>query len=118
MNCQKEEIALLKSRVEDFLVRIYIYLEQSYGPFGELGIDIGMDKAGRLWFIESNTKSTKVSLCNASSGETMQKAFLNPLEYAKYLYREGTAPVSDPYGDASLSSHRFPDVYEHIAHNL
>ena len=85
MNNSKEETALIKSNAEDFLVKIYTYVEQAYGPFGELGIDIGLDKTGKLWFIECNAKSAKVSLYNTTSGETLKRAFLNPLEYAKYL---------------------------------
>ena len=86
MGYSKEETALIKSSAEDFLVNIYTFVEQAYGPFGELGIDIGLDKTGKLWFIECNAKSAKVSLYNTTSGETLQRAFLNPLEYAKYLY--------------------------------
>ena len=85
MNYSKEETALINSSSEDFLVKIYTLVEQAYGPFGELGIDIGLDKTGKLWFIECNAKSAKVSLYNTTSGETLQRAFLNPLEYAKYI---------------------------------
>jgi hypothetical protein len=85
MNKSKEETALIKSNAEEFLVKIYTFVEQAYGPFGELGIDIGLDKTGKLWFIECNAKSAKVSLYNTTSGETLKRAFLNPLEYAKYL---------------------------------
>ena len=85
MNFSKEETASTKNRAKDFLVEIYTFVEQAYGPFGELGIDIGLDKTGKLWFIECNAKSAKVSLYNTTSGETLQRAFLNPLEYAKYI---------------------------------
>lgn len=85
MHYSKEQTALLKRSAEDFLVKIYTLVEQAYGPFGELGIDIGLDKSGKLWFIECNAKSAKVSLYNTTSGETLQRAFLNPLEYAKYI---------------------------------
>ncbi|MEW5818070.1 MAG: YheC/YheD family protein, partial [Spirochaetota bacterium] len=86
MNYSKEETAKIKSCAEDFLVEIYTLVEQAYGPFGELGIDIGLDNTGKLWFIECNAKSAKVSLYNTTSGETLQRASLNPLEYAKFLY--------------------------------
>ena len=85
MNYSKEETAWITSSAEEFLIEIYTLVEQAYGPFGELGIDIGLDKTGKLWFIECNAKSAKVSLYNTTSGETLQRAFLNPLEYAKYL---------------------------------
>lgn len=85
MNFSKEEITSITNSIEDFLIEIYTFVEQAYGPFGELGIDIGLDKTGKLWFIECNAKSAKVSLYNTTAGDTLQRAFLNPLEYAKYI---------------------------------
>ncbi len=79
------EITLLRSRVEQLLLDIYKYIEKCYGPFGELGIDIGLDNNNRLWFFECNAKSAKVSLCHTAGAETLLKAFLNPLEYARYI---------------------------------
>lgn len=80
-----DEIKKLKDVVDSFLIAVYHYLEQSYGLFGEIGIDIGIDKSGKVWLIECNAKSAKVSLCNTGDKETIIKAFLNPLEYAKYI---------------------------------
>ncbi|MBS4023645.1 MAG: YheC/YheD family protein [Dethiobacter sp.] len=99
MNYSKEKTASIKSNAEDFLVNIYTFVEQAYGPFGELGIDIGLDKTGKLWFIECNAKSAKVSLYNTTLGETLHRAFLNPLEYAKYLYSNSR---SEPALDESF----------------
>jgi hypothetical protein len=87
LNYTQDEIARLKNTMETLLLDIYRYMEQSYGPFGELGIDIGMDKEAKLWFFECNAKSAKVSLCNTAEGETLQRAFLNPLQYARYISR-------------------------------
>lgn len=47
-----------------------------------------MDDQGDLWLIECNAKSAKVSLCKAYDEETVKKAFLNPLEYAKFIYNK------------------------------
>ncbi len=88
MGLSEKETAALKSKFEAFLINIYNYLEKSYGPFGELGIDVALDKSGKLWFIECNAKSAKVSLCKTARGETLQKAFLQPLEYAKYIHEQ------------------------------
>ncbi|PKM82109.1 MAG: hypothetical protein CVU88_03540 [Firmicutes bacterium HGW-Firmicutes-13] len=85
LHFSEDEIKALKSKVDSFLIEVYKYIEQSYGPFGEIGIDIGFDKRGHIWFIECNAKSAKVSLCNTSDRGTIEKAFLNPLEYAKFI---------------------------------
>ncbi|UNC92239.1 YheC/YheD family endospore coat-associated protein [Candidatus Contubernalis alkaliaceticus] len=80
-----DKIKELKNTVDCFLIAVYKYLEESYGLFGEIGIDVGLDKNGKVWLIECNAKSAKVSLCNTGDKETIEKAFLNPLEYAKYI---------------------------------
>ena len=86
----EEQTAIFKNQVEHFLIAIYNQVEKYYGPFGEMGIDLGLDQEGKLWFIECNAKSGKVSLANTSDKETMIKAYLNPLEYAKHLYRQNS----------------------------
>ena len=85
-NLSDDEVRNLKNKVDSFLIDVYQYIEQSYGLFGEIGIDIGIDKQGNLWIIECNSKSAKVSLCNTGDQETIEKGFLNPLEYARYIF--------------------------------
>lgn len=80
-----EEIDVLIKRFQTFLFEIYHALEEVYGPFGEIGIDFGLDTNGDIWFIEPNAKSAKVSLYKAYDEETFFQAFLNPLEYAKFI---------------------------------
>lgn len=82
----EEEFSVLNSQIHDFLYRMYLTLEKIYGPFGEIGIDFALDNAGNLWYIEANSKSAKVSLFKANDSYILEKAFLNPLEYARYIY--------------------------------
>ena len=76
---------LLKSRIETFLKNIYRGMEKSYGRFGELGIDFGVDEDGNLWLIECNARSAKVAAYLTRNEQMIRRIFLNPLEYAKYL---------------------------------
>lgn len=80
-------IQRLRSDVHQFLLAVYRAIESHYGPFGELGIDFGIDEQENIWFIECNAKSAKVSLYKAYNEETVRRAFTNPLEYARYLYQ-------------------------------
>ena len=73
---------------------IYHSLEESYGSFGEIGIDFGIDSSDHIWFIEPNARSAKVSLMKAFDETTYHQSFLNPLEYAKYLYQQAV-PIRD-----------------------
>lgn len=84
-NHSRQEVVALKSYIKKFLVNVYTTVEKEFGPYGEIGIDFAIDKKGKLWFIECNSQPAKVSLIKASSKETIQRVFLNPLEYAKFI---------------------------------
>lgn len=85
MNYSDYEIMRTKSKIEEFLKKIYRYLEEYYGYFGEMGIDFGMDYKGKLWFIESNSKPAKTTIHMLNNDKVLLQAYLSPLEYAKYL---------------------------------
>jgi hypothetical protein len=52
--------------------------------FGELGLDIGIDKNGHLWLIEVNSKPRKTTETERSK-IIVHNTFKRPLEYAVYL---------------------------------
>lgn len=52
--------------------------------FGELGLDIGIDKKGQLWLIEVNSKPRKTTQTEMSK-IIVHNTFSRPLEYAVYL---------------------------------
>ncbi|QOR65062.1 YheC/YheD family protein [Cytobacillus suaedae] len=79
-----EEFMKLKTRLEQLLFKVFEKVEESYGSYGEIGIDIGIDKNGGLWLIECNMMPGKNSLW-VNDEKTIDRAFLNPLEYAKFL---------------------------------
>ncbi|UIO40020.1 YheC/YheD family protein [Brevibacillus brevis] len=83
-----EKIDRLMSRIKTFLFAIYTAIEKTYGTFGEIGIDFGIDKEHNIWFIEPNSKSTKISLMKAYDEKTFNQAFLNPVQFCKYLYKQ------------------------------
>lgn len=66
------------------LFKIYRSMEEVYGPLGEMGIDIGLDKKGKLWVIECNALSAMVSFVNAYDEKTVLRAFSNSLEYTLF----------------------------------
>ncbi|MHB8125021.1 MAG: YheC/YheD family endospore coat-associated protein [Desulfitobacteriaceae bacterium] len=84
-NFTKDQVDELLQRINTMLYISFQCLEEIYGNFGELGIDFAIDKQGKIWFIECNAKPGKDALYKSYDQETIRKAFLNPLEYAKYL---------------------------------
>lgn len=87
MGYNKDKYNKLYTEVSAFLVSIYLCVEEIYGPFGEIGIDLGLDRDGKLWLIECNAQPAKVSLTRAYNRDTVTRAFANPLDYALYTAR-------------------------------
>jgi hypothetical protein len=79
-----KQLKVLKKDIKDFLHKVYSGVEKRYGKFGEIGIDFAVDKKGKIWLIECNAQSAKVSIIKAY-GAKAQRVYLNPLEYAKTI---------------------------------
>ncbi len=88
MSCSEVEAKNLKSKIIQFLVSVYKAMEKAFGPMVEIGMDCGLDKHGRLWLLECNSRSRMVSLHKAYDENTINKTGLNILEYAEFRYRE------------------------------
>lgn len=68
------------------------YIEEKFGRLVELGIDLGIDKEGRLWMIEVNNKPGRDIFRQMGDLATYRKAVRRPIEYARYLFeRKGEA---------------------------
>ncbi len=52
--------------------------------YGELGLDIGIDKGGKFWLIEVNSKPRKTTETELSQG-IVRNTFRRPLQYAIHL---------------------------------
>ncbi|MBM7095068.1 YheC/YheD family protein [Bacillus sp. H-16] len=81
----EKEIKRLTSEIDNLVKTVINELEKHDGPCGEVGIDLGVDKNKKLWFIESNSRSLKVSLVKAYGRKKLQEAYEMILEYAKFV---------------------------------
>ncbi|MDQ0255352.1 hypothetical protein J2S74_002734 [Evansella vedderi] len=84
----RREYRKLLKKVNLFLETVYKNTEKIYGPFGELGIDFGLDQQGRLWLIECNATSGKKAFIQAYNEDTIMESKRVLLEYAKGLIDE------------------------------
>lgn len=78
IDSKNEQIRLLCKMVASTLET------DSNSTFGELGMDIGIDRSGRLYLIEVNSKPRKTTETIFSPG-IVRNTFKRPLAYASYL---------------------------------
>lgn len=80
-----EQVKSIKKSIYELIYTAVNTIEKEFGPFGELGIDVAIDKNYGLWFLESNSKPAKDTIIKSGSEEDIRSAFLPPFEYARYL---------------------------------
>ncbi len=82
---KKSLIEEKNAKIKELCQRVAVTLDaESNGNFGELGLDIGIDKKGWPWLIEVNSKPRKTTETEASQ-IIMRNSFKRPLEYGSYL---------------------------------
>ncbi|MDD4778967.1 MAG: hypothetical protein PHV53_11870, partial [Fermentimonas sp.] len=82
---RKELIASKNIQIHNLCKTVATTLESaSHAIYGELGLDIGIDKNGHPWLIEINSKPRKTTETEYSQG-VVRNTFKRPLEYAIYL---------------------------------
>lgn len=66
-------------------------LEKAMGPAGEMGIDVGIDQWGKIWFIEANMRPARRIFNLIGEPATRLKSVYNPMLYSRYLagFQEG-----------------------------
>lgn len=81
-------------QIKGVCMTIARYIEKGFGPFGEMGIDIGLDSSGRVWLLEANSKPNKMPERGIEDTVGISPQFLLILQYARLLYsREKTSPM-------------------------
>jgi hypothetical protein len=88
MQYSQQKMEKLYFKVTQFLYSVYHFIERNFGEYVEIGIDFAIDKRGKLWLIEANSQSTKVSLEKCYDREVLYRAYKNILEYSRYLYHQ------------------------------
>lgn len=61
------------------------YLETRFGRLAELGLDFGVDRQGRVWVLEVNSKPGRSSFFRIGDPDTARRSLENPIGYARYL---------------------------------
>lgn len=73
--------------VNQLAITIVKRIEEAFGSYGELGLDLIIDQTGKVWFIEANSKPTKKVYRPLLQSAGILDQFLSVLNYAKYLQK-------------------------------
>lgn len=60
-------------------------IEAGFGPQLELGIDFGVDRTGRVWVLEVNSKPGRTSFMRLNDMNARIAAVMSPIRYARYV---------------------------------
>ncbi|RUT29678.1 YheC/YheD family protein [Paenibacillus zeisoli] len=88
MNLEFGETAasLIFGTIRRLSAEIPEYLESCFGRLAELGIDFGVDRKGRVWIIEVNSKPGRSAFFQIGDPRSARKSVENPVMYARYLW--------------------------------
>ncbi|MFC5700565.1 YheC/YheD family protein [Cohnella faecalis] len=79
-----EKAVMLLEEIRECCLHVVCTLEQCYGRFAELGLDFGVDRSGRLWFLEANSKPGRAAM--ECFGEAVARtAAGRPVSYARHI---------------------------------
>ncbi|WP_054695579.1 YheC/YheD family endospore coat-associated protein [Syntrophomonas palmitatica] len=80
-----EKAALIQRNISEVSLMAARLLEAALGRCGEMGIDIGVDKYGKAWFIEANPRPARHVFSLIGDKETRQLSIDKPMLYSRYL---------------------------------
>jgi len=82
--------ALLRT-IAELAARIPPALEAAHGRLAELGLDFGIDREGRVWMLEANSKPGRAAFKQLADREVRARTLANPVRYARFLLQQSAA---------------------------
>jgi glutathione synthase/RimK-type ligase-like ATP-grasp enzyme len=81
----REQLPDIIEQIKQCTRLVPTHIEQKHGPLVELGIDIGIDRQGRVWLLEVNSKPGRSVFLQTGDHQLHQLAIEKPLRYAQAL---------------------------------
>lgn len=73
------------AQIEQLSLRVGAVLAKGTKCLGELGVDLGVDKNGKVWVIEANSRTGRAVFRRAKMPQAAAEADRRPLRFALYL---------------------------------
>lgn len=80
----EERARALEQEIRTTSLQLVAWLEETFGRFAEIGLDFGVDRSGKLWFLEANSKPGRLAM-NIAGDEAAERAVALPLSYASTI---------------------------------
>ncbi|MBA2941513.1 YheC/YheD family protein [Paenibacillus sp. CGMCC 1.16610] len=75
----------MKEAVEQVSLRVAEVLGKRLPNMADIGLDMGVDKTGHIWFIEANGRDQRYEFKQLKMEDSFYQTYETPLVYAKYL---------------------------------
>lgn len=80
--------ARVRAELRELALTVARTVEAAFGPLFELGLDVGIDRAGRLWLLEVNSKPGRALFARIGDRAGARAVVENPIRYAARLCRQ------------------------------
>lgn len=82
----EEKSSLIIEEIKNAGLQISKIIEKSFTGIADIGIDLGITKDGKLYFIEANLRQSRLSSVNKGEYPKWRNTFRKPIYYLNYLY--------------------------------
>lgn len=83
----KEDTAEIMNDIKTACLIICSAIENKISGIGDIGIDIGITKDKKIYFIEANFRELRLNGGSAEDTENWESTFKKPIYYLNYLYK-------------------------------
>jgi glutathione synthase/RimK-type ligase-like ATP-grasp enzyme len=84
-NYAEQNIPHIKTQIEQLATIVPPHIEKHHGQLVELGLDVGIDREGKVWIIEVNSKPGRSVFLRTGELETRKRSMELPVQYANAL---------------------------------
>jgi hypothetical protein len=85
LNMSRSKTDMIRKRICEVCTEFARAIDREYGSFGEIGMDMALDKNLKIWYIESNSKPDRELESNIKGSARCRLCCMHIIEYTKYL---------------------------------